>query len=352
MTQKPWYERYFARGERILWTGAPARHYPWTQLDGLAAAGPFIVLWMAWCAAQMPVEEYHMAVVAAVWGVVAAICLVPLWLMFSAFVYRPWLIRHTEYVVTDRRILRRRGRMVDSLAYLSMPEPKIERYGSGRGTIRFADSGLEIAPEHQLRATRDSRSHFRLDRIEGAEDVYRLIRAQREGAQTAPLPHVREMSLLPVEREERVLWQGRPKLRLRDALPVPYFFIGAMLTVLALMFRVVLHYHPGSIPQPVPFLVEAFYLQIGTFLLIERTVRMAWRCRHAAYVLTDRRILCKWGRETSAFPLPSVPGVFLAEDDGRLGTLVITLGSKAIFLRGLAEAPQVQDILTSAIRRT
>lgn len=350
MTQETWYERYLARGERILWTGTPARHFPLTQLDGLAIAGPLIMLLFIWCAAQMPAEEYHFAIVAAVWGVVAAICLVPLWLMFSAFVYRPWLIRHTEYVVTDRRILRRRGRMVDSMAFLSMPEPKLERCAKGRGTIRFAHQDVEVAPEQQLRATPNSRSHFSLDHIENAEAVCCLIRAQRDAAVPMQLPHVRDMSLLPVEREERVLWQGRPKLRLRDALPAPYFFIGAMLTVTALMFRLVLHYHPDSIPQPVPFLVEAFYLQIGTFLLIERTVRMLWRCRHAACLITDRRVICKWGRKTSALPLTAVPGTFLAEDDGRLGTLVITLGREAILLRGLTEAPRVLDILTSAIR--
>lgn len=345
-----WPEHYIARDERILWTGKPAWHFPWAQLDGLAVAGPLIMLLFIWCAAQMPAEEFHFAIVIAVWGVVAAICLVPLWLMFSAFVYRPWLIRHTEYIVTDRRVLRRRGRIVDGMAFLSMPEPKLERCKSGRGTIRFAHQDLEIAPEQQLRATPNSRSHFSLDHIDNAEKVCLLIRAQREAALPMLLPQVREMSLLPVEREERVLWQGRAKLRLRDALPVPYFFIGAMLTVTALMFRLVLHYHPGSIPQPVPFLVENFYLQIGAFLLIERTVRMLWRCRHAAYLITDRRVICKWGRKTSSLPLSAVPGTFLAEDNGRLGTLIITLGREAILLRGLTEAPQVLDILTSAIR--
>lgn len=349
MIKPGWHLPYMTSDEHVIWTGTPARHFSLTQLDGLAVAGPLIMLLFIWCAAQMPVEEYHFAIVAAVWGVVAAISVVPLWLMFSAFVYRPWLIRHTEYVVTNRRILRRRGRIVDGMAFLSMPEPKLEMCAKGRGTIRFAHQDMEIAPEQQLRATPNSRSHFSLDHIENAEEICRLIRTQREAAVPMPLPHVREMSLLPVEREERVLWQGSPKPRLRDALPEPYFFIGVMLTVTALMFRLVLHYHPDSIPQPVPFLVEFFYLQIGTFLLIERTVRMLWRCRHAAYVITDKRVICQWGRKTSAFMLFAVPGVFLAEDNGRLGTLVITLGREAILLRGLTEASRVLDILTSAI---
>lgn len=345
-----WLDRYIAPDERILWRGKPAWHFPWTQLDGFAVTGPLIMMLFIWCASLMPAEEYSVVIAAAVWGVVAAICLVPLWLMFSAFVYRPWLIRHTEYIVTDRRVLRRRGRIVDGMVSLSMPEPKPERCKNGRGTIRFTHQDMEIAPEQQLRATPNSRSHFSLDHIDNSEEVCRLIRAQREAAVPMPLPCVREMSLLPVEREERVLWQGRPKLRLRDALPAPYFFIGAMLTVTALMFRLVLRDHPDILPQPVPFLVDAFFLQIGTFLLIERTVRMLWRCHHAACVITDRRVMCKWGRKTSAFPLSAVPGTFLAEDNGHLGTLVVSLGTEAILLRGLTEAPQVLDILSSAIR--
>lgn len=353
MTGTHWTERFLAADERILWQGSPAFRFSLAPLDGLTLCGPFIITLMIFCAIQMPVTQYAPAVVAAVWGVVMTISIALLWLLLSALIYRPWLLRHTAYVVTDRRILRRRGRSVDGLTFLAMPEPRLERHPDGLHTILFYSGQPPIPPEFQQQATENSPLQFRLDHLADAQALLAMLRRQRDAARPHPLPQVLQTPLLPVERDERVLWQGQAHFRISDVLPLRYLIIGAMLTILPLLCRFLMRHHPHGIPEALRLMAE-FYLQIGTFLLFERSIRMVWRIRHSAFVVTDQRVLMRWGRKTQDIRLAAVPGVFLAQDDGQLGTVIVSLrgrqSAQTLMLRGLPDAARVQLLITSAIR--
>lgn len=353
MKNESWFDACLAPGETVQWTGRPAMHFPHAHTDGVAALSVLALFVMVWGLTKMPLADYPPAVVTLTFMVVMAVIPAAAWLAGSAFLRRPWLIRHTEYVVTDRRILRRRGRTVDSMCFLSMPEPRLERHENGRGSIRFASACTPVGPENTLRATEQSRLHFRLDHIEDADRVITLIRQLRAQQPTPSLPpETLAMTLLPVERDEHVLWQGKPRLRFCDVLPANYLVAGLVLTILALLSREIAQLNADA-GKTLWFLPELF-LQVGTFLLIERTIRMAWRCAHAAFIVTDRRVLYKWGRETGSFPLSACPNVFLAEDRGHVGTVVLSteLGgtTRSLLLCGLTDAIRVQDVIAAAIR--
>lgn len=352
MENRSWYTPYLLPGEVIRWQGRPAMHFPHSMIDGVAALALFGMVLLHLCLTQMEGDEPPEAIVLTI-GVMALVDLGALYLGGSTFLLRPWLIRHTEYAVTDRRILRRRGGTVDSMLLAGMPEPRLERHEDGRATIRFAPEIPPFPPEHTRRATADSRLHFHLDHIDDADEVLALLRSLRDSQEAPALPAPDlSYSLLPVDRDENVLWQGRPKMRLTDVLPPVIVMAGVLWTGLAVWTRCALQ-ATGHLEQW--WLLPEAMLQVGTFLLIERGIRMAWRCAHGAYVVTDRRVICQWGKKTDSMPLANCPNVFLAEDRRGLGTLVITSGlgktTCSMLLRGMENAVRRQELIVGAIRK-
>lgn len=352
MEKRHWYEPYLLPGETVRWKDSPAMHFPHSMIDGVAALALFGMVLLHLCLTQMEGDEPPKAIVLII-GAMVLVDLAALWLGGNAFLLRPWLIRHTEYAVTDQRILRRRGSTVDGILLAGMPEPRLERHADGRGTIRFAPDIPPFPPEHTRRATADSRLHFHLDHIDNADRVIALLRSLRDSqkAPALPAPDL-SPSLLPVDRNENVLWQGRPKMRLTDVLPPGIMMAGVLWTGLAGLTRCALQ-ATGWLEQW--WLLPEAMLQLGSFLLIERGLRMAWHCAHGAYVVTDRRVLCKWGRKTDSMPLANCPNVFLAEDRRGLGTLVVTSGlgktTCCMLLRGMESAARVQELIVHAVRK-
>ena len=135
-------------GERLIWTGSPARGVIFTARDFFLV--PFSIIWCAFVI---------------IWTVVASragafalfgLLFLAFGLFFSVgrFALDAWLRAGTQYGLTDRRILILRLRPTNSFTAIDLgrlPQAQVSARGDGRGTIRFGapaslfgGSGLSI----------------------------------------------------------------------------------------------------------------------------------------------------------------------------------------------------------------
>ena len=65
-----------------------------------------------------------------------------IYLLFGRLVYRWYLLKHTSYVITTQKILRRRGKKVDLLQGYSMPPMQVKEHRDGLKSILFGQSSF------------------------------------------------------------------------------------------------------------------------------------------------------------------------------------------------------------------
>ncbi len=106
-----------------------------------------------------------------------------------------------------------------------------------------------------------------------------------------------------LDRDERILWQGRPVFRLSlypDSLPIfifgLFFFVAAVL-MLAGYFET----HRPRLQTAYPGLL------IGAFFLLAPLARRFWQSRAACYMLTNRRALVVYQRPLGETTIRSHP---------------------------------------------
>jgi len=125
------------RGERLLWTGQPAKGLLLRAQDALLI--PFSLVWCG-----IPLFGLLNGTTAAKAGLFVVIpalfVAVGLYLVFGRFLVDAWLRAATHYAVTDRRILILRQGAFGSFTAVDLallPSLNLKERSDGRGTIRF-----------------------------------------------------------------------------------------------------------------------------------------------------------------------------------------------------------------------
>ncbi len=163
-----WVRSWLSSGERVLWRGRP-EHYPLFERRDLLLI-PFSILWGGFAVfweAEVILSEAPLLF--PLWGI-PFVC-IGLYMMIGRFFHRSWLLRHSDYVITDRRILRRVGKKVDMLLASSLPPMQVERKEDGSGTIRF--QGQEMFRSRSLRSFAEPEGFA----LTGLADVQRALDA-------------------------------------------------------------------------------------------------------------------------------------------------------------------------------
>ena len=129
-----WARSYMTDGELILWTGKPGRGHLLSVRDIFMI--PFSILWCGFAVFW----EYSAIKEGApfffpIFG--GFFVLVGLYITVGRFLVQVLQRRRTEYVITTRSILRRRGGRVDVLPTNRLPEMRVDARRDGSGSIFF-----------------------------------------------------------------------------------------------------------------------------------------------------------------------------------------------------------------------
>lgn len=166
---------YMGPDEHILWRAKP-------QKGNLLSSGdyymiPFSVLWFGFVVYWMyGVIKSDAPIFFPVFG--GAFAVVGMYIVFGRFIWAAWSRKHTYYVITNKKIIRRRFSKVDVLLASNMPPVYAEYYKDGNGTILFK------SPNEYFRrgtkrgfAARSTGLSFGVFCIENVSEVNRVLRA-------------------------------------------------------------------------------------------------------------------------------------------------------------------------------
>lgn len=125
---------YLTGDEYIMWQGKPERGNLITHSDIFTI--PFSVLWCAF-AIFWVLTAYHSGAPLpfVMFGMIFVF--VGCYISFGRFIHTAILRKNTAYVITNKKIIRKRSKTIDMLDGKTMPPMFIDIHKNGNGTIRF-----------------------------------------------------------------------------------------------------------------------------------------------------------------------------------------------------------------------
>lgn len=286
MTEKRWYNACIPGDENILWHGRPRPGWYAEPMDvfllPLCAAALAL---LGFTALNIPTDAPQEGVRLA-YAALALLTLPELYVLLTTFLYRPFLLRRTEYAITQRRILRCRAGHTDVILRQGLPAPVLTALREGFGTIRLGLPRSVIPPEHTLDQATFLPASFRLQMIPDAERVLALL---QEPPAPLPIPvSSEETPLLPLPEGETLLWQseaefsppGAPMGSLRR-------FLIIWTALLAGLGSVVMRVSG----EPRLIWLPALGGMLTVWLLLGRTLPERLMLRRPLLLITDQRIL-------------------------------------------------------------
>ena len=169
-----WVMPYLSPGESILWQGRPQRFTPFTENDIFMI--PFSLFW---CGTLFPgfLEDIKDGI--GLFGLFfIPFVLAGLYVLFGRLVVRWFLLKHTAYAITTRKILRRRGKKVDLLQGYSMPPMQVKEHRDGLKSILFGQSSF-FQTNGVNRRSSFGEPGFALEFLSDAERALRAINSIR-----------------------------------------------------------------------------------------------------------------------------------------------------------------------------
>ena len=157
-----WVMPYLSPGESILWQGRPQRFTPFTENDLFMI--PFSLFW---CGTLFPgfLEDIKDGI--GLFGLFfIPFVLGGLYVLFGRLVVRWYLLRHTAYAITTRKILRRRNRKVE-----------VKEHRNGLKSVLFKENLYSA----QIRRRPAWEPGFALEFLSDAERALRAIDAVQTG---------------------------------------------------------------------------------------------------------------------------------------------------------------------------
>lgn len=124
---------YLAPGEAILWRGKPEPGHHFSGQDVIMI--PFSIFWCGFAIFWFVTALQNAPFPFAMFGI-PFVC-VGLYITFGRFVHTSWLRRHSAYVITTHKVIRKRGSKIDMLDAKTMPSIHVTARTDGTGTIRF-----------------------------------------------------------------------------------------------------------------------------------------------------------------------------------------------------------------------
>lgn len=172
-------QSYFMPGEKILWSGRPARGFRLTLWDiGLIPFslfwGGFAIFWESGVM-SMPGAPVFMRL----WGI--PFVLIGLYLIAGRFVVDAAARARTEYVLTDRRVIIRRSGFLPNFSTTQLellPSVTLEEGRGGTGTIKFGMSSGQRYGRADIWTPGLSKEPQLLG-IDGVRQVYNLLEKAR-----------------------------------------------------------------------------------------------------------------------------------------------------------------------------
>jgi len=337
MYEPGWYLPYMTSGERILWETEPEKRrlsFRWIALGASALLALMCI--PAGLLLYGVLVRYGSPHIPAVF--VCAMAGVWLTLLLCQYLV-PWLLRQlgrrqTEYAVTDKRILRWRGGLVDSVLLHQLPEPTLLPEPDGTSTLLFWPVAAHNPERDSGRVNLGSMAGFSLHHVQHGESLCRALRETR--VKHEKLREMAREPLLPIEAGERLIWQGEPARRdslLRNWLsgrPVAGeaggWFFGAWMLAVSLGFAGMVLAETGWRQDMWPmYLVLLGMALIGALMLVVSLTRGTGKPRHTLYVLTDRRLIRSIDGFVSECRLDrgeSLP-IYLAQGQDGVATLML-----------------------------
>ena len=127
---------YLSADESILWRGKPQKGHLLRGADVFMI--PFSILWCGFAIFWFVTALINAPLPFALFGI-PFVC-VGLYLTAGRFIHISWLRKHTAYVITNQKIIRRRGNKIDMLDTKTMPDIYVTARADGTGTIHFGRS--------------------------------------------------------------------------------------------------------------------------------------------------------------------------------------------------------------------
>jgi hypothetical protein len=287
-------------GERLLWTGSPAR--------ARVMPGDLLLPGLLLIAVALSLGSYRRGGSALLVSVAFGIALfIPaaIW----ALRLRPEAMRRTVYRVTDRRLLIETGTRRTWAAYLDqLAEPVVERRPDGTADLRvrekeeFSFAWLNNRQALPRMIMPGGRQPFPVLRSLPDADVARqaistgrnqMLRGLLDvPADVPPVTGSPHTGFVPVA-GERVLWVGNPGT-------APWWFGGAdvgfsVYAILIVLFGVVLGW---ALPAGAPTAALGTFALAGVLVFgypaVGRIVIRRGRIKRSTYILTSHRLIADW----------------------------------------------------------
>lgn len=327
VSEHEWYEPYLQPDEEVRWKGRPDKHE--LGAVGEVAKGAPVLLMLGWGGFMLYLMISDGGVPSPLlWGFCGIIVV---WLLIAFFIGfgKPLIAMHrlkkTEYIITNRRILRKMGRAVDALDSRSMPTPYLRKGAMHYGTITFG-AGVDRDARYTRHPSLALAESFELRALPEAAKVLEIIAGMEKSA--APVKPLSDLPFIPLEKGERLLWQGRPE---QGSFPLTFAMnlnndkllggIWATLLPAALLAALIWL----KVPVEVYLFTTPFWCLMiyGLHCLGLFSLRIHRRMNHEEYVITDRRVLCRMKAKITERILTREDVIFLAQGRDGCGTVVI-----------------------------
>ena len=137
-----WYQNLLTADEHVLWRGKPEKYSLIGSSDAFLI--PFSVLWCGFAIFwELSVWRENAPLLFKLWGI-PFVC-VGLYMVFGRFYFKSRSLKDTDYVITNKKVIRRVGKKIDSLNGASLPPMETEFKEDGSGTIYFARNNYGTA---------------------------------------------------------------------------------------------------------------------------------------------------------------------------------------------------------------
>lgn len=354
MPEPGWHLPYMTSGERVLWQTEPEKRrltfLPIALLCVLLLAALCIPAGMCLYGLLLRTGSLHgpatvCSIAGAVWlGLAACQALIP-WMLRQAG------RRHPEYVLTDRRILRSRGGLVDSLLLHQLPEPTLMQEKDGTSTLLFWPAAAHNPEVDAGRANLGGMLGFCIRNTPHGHHICGALRQARVRHER-PRP-IFDTPLIPLEPGESLLWQGSPtrKRPLANLLSGRYitgesggWFFWAWGLVISVGFSALVLSEIGWQGDiwPMYAMLAAMAALCGG-MLARPLLRQTRMPRNTAYVLTDRRLIRRIDGHESEIRLDREAGTPIYLACGRSGTATLMLCSLPRQTASLSDAAAVME---------
>lgn len=159
---------YMAPDERELWSGAPQTSHLITSADAMQI--PLSIFWLGFAAFWEYTALGSGVSLLALFGLplVAA----TLYFTVGRFFHTAWIRKRTYYIVTNRRIIRKRGSKIDFLDGSMTYNMQLHIFSDGCGTITF---GFPANYVKRSTAQPVGNGFFILENVEDAVYVQQMI---------------------------------------------------------------------------------------------------------------------------------------------------------------------------------